>query len=149
MPSPDNKPLDAKQIEAQLKGKALHIYWFMLSRGDSLGVREIQRSLGFSSPSIAFHHLEKLKGLGIVQQDGYGRYFLTQHVEVGVLQAFTKVGRIMLPRFTFYAVFFTTLLTLYLLLFAAALNLYAVTFALAGTLFSWYETIRAWRRKPF
>ena len=55
----------------------------------------------------------------------------------------------MLPRFAFYAVFFTTSLILYLFLFGGNANVYGAVFGAAGSLFSWYETYRVWRRKPF
>lgn len=121
----------------------------MLKQGNPVGPREVQRALGFSSPSIAHHHLEKLKGLGVVDKDGYGRYFLTENVQVGVLQAFMKVGRLMLPRYTFYAVFFTTLLIAYVYQFAQALNVYALVAMVAATIILWYETLRVWRRRPY
>jgi len=52
-----------------LKGKTLKVYWYMLQQPSrSVGVREIQRALRFSSPSVALHHLEKLEDLGLVQK---------------------------------------------------------------------------------
>jgi hypothetical protein len=105
--------------------------------------------LGFSSPSIAFHHLEKLQELHVVGKDEYGRYYLSQKIEVGILQVFIRVGRFMLPRFTFYATFFTSLLIIYVSLYASALNVFALAFALAATIMAWYETLRAWKRRPF
>jgi len=121
----------------------------MLAHPNPAGVREIQRALGFSSPSIAFHHLEKLQELQVVGKDEYGRYFLAQKIEVGILQVFTRVGRFMLPRFTFYAAFFTSLLVLYLVLYSPGLNIFALSFAVAATSVAWYETFRAWKRRPF
>jgi len=91
------------KIELELKGKALQIYWYMLKQGRPVGTREIQRALNFSSPSIAHHHLDKLKTLGLVKKDNFGQYLLAEKVEIGVLQAFTRVGRLILPRYTFYA----------------------------------------------
>jgi len=68
------------------------VYGHLLKSGNAVGVREIQRELGMSSPSVASHHLDKLRGISIVDQGSYGRYFLSETVEVGVLQVFTKVG---------------------------------------------------------
>lgn len=137
-----------QEIESQLKGKSLLIYWHLLKSGNAVGVREIQRELGMSSPSVASHHLDKLRGLGIVDQDSYGRYFLSDTVEVGVLQVFTKVGRFMLPRYSFYAAFFTTLLILYLAISFSSINYFALGFVLVGCGIFWYETVRIWRRRP-
>ena len=137
-----------KEIEAQLKGKSLHVYWYLLKHGDPIGVREIQRDLSMSSPSVASHHLEKLMELGVVDKDAYGRYYLSKTVEVGVLQVFTKVGRFMLPRYSFYAAFFTTLLIFYFLLSYNNLNIFALSFVLTGCVIFWYETLRIWKRRP-
>ncbi|TLX95241.1 MAG: winged helix-turn-helix transcriptional regulator [Thaumarchaeota archaeon] len=130
------------EVQTEVFGnrQRFRIYWFMLSKKEPVGVREIQRGLGISSPSVVSHHLDRLKGAGIVSVDDYGKYTLESKVEVGVMQAFTKVGSFMLPRFAFYA---------YLFLFGGNANVYATVFGSAGTLFSWYETYRVWSRKPF
>jgi len=137
-----------REIEAQLKGKSLHVYWYLLKSGDPVGVREIQRGLNMSSPSVASHHLDKLKELGVVDQDAYGRYYLSEKVEVGVLQVFSKVGRFMLPRYSFYATFFTTLLILYFALSFSSLNVFALGFGIVSSLIFWYESLRIWKRRP-
>lgn len=135
-------------LEAELRGRTLEVYWALLSRREPVGVREIQRALRLSSPSVAFHHLEKLLELGVVEKDSYGRYVVAKKVDVGVLQAFLRVGGRLLPRFLFYALFFTTLLTLYLAQTLPSPDPYAATFGVAAVLASWYETIRVWRTKP-
>jgi DNA-binding transcriptional ArsR family regulator len=140
-----DKSLD---IEAALKGRSLTVYMYLLRAGNPVGVREIQRGLNMSSPSVASHHLEKLKGLGLVDKDAHGRYYLTKTVEVGVLKVFTRVGRFMLPRYSFYAAFFTTLLILYIALAHRALDVFALTFVAVGCAIFWYETVRIWRRRP-
>jgi len=140
---------DSAQIEAELKGKALQIYWFLIRAGNPVGVREIQRSLGFSSPSVAHHHLEKLTRLRLISQDEHGRYFMVRHVDVGVLQAFTKLGSLILPRYTFYGVFFTSILLLYVYLFRETANVYAIAIGLFAAGFSWYEAQRVWKKKPY
>ena len=139
------------EVETEVFGnrQRFRIYWFMLTKSEPLGVREIQRGLGISSPSVVSHHLERLKGAGIVSVDDYGRYALESKVEVGVMQAFTRVGSFMLPRFSFYAVFLTSSLVMYLLLFGGDANVFAVVFGAVGSLFFWYESFRVWRRRPF
>jgi hypothetical protein len=72
------------EIESQLKGKTLIVYWFMLRAPDlPVGVREVQRELGFSSPSVSAHHLDKLHSLGLVDKSLRGEYFLKREVKVG------------------------------------------------------------------
>ena len=122
---------------------------FLLRRGGPVGVREVQRGLGMSSPSVALHHLEKLERLGIVSKDKYGRYLVSKRVDVGVLYAFVNIGRLLLPRLGFYASFFTTLAVAYLVKNLHNLDIYALTVILGSVVVFWYETIRSWRRKPF
>ena len=44
---------DEEIIESELKGKTLLVYMHILKNpGDPVGVREVQRELGFSSPSV-------------------------------------------------------------------------------------------------
>ncbi|MBI2126972.1 MAG: winged helix-turn-helix transcriptional regulator [Thaumarchaeota archaeon] len=141
---------DSEAIQSIFTNKQrLRIYWYMLSKGDPAGVREIQRALGMSSPSVAHHHLEKLTEMGVVAQDEYGRYVLVKQVEVGILQGFSRIGRFMLPRFSFYAVFFSTLLGFYLVRYSDSLNIFAVLFSASAAAVSWYESIRAWTNRPF
>src|SRR2546427_3066643 len=76
-------------IESELKGVTLRVYWHILgSKKQAVGVRPVQRALGLSSPSVASHHLEKLRGLGLLEKDSTGEYHLIEQVKVGVLQNF-------------------------------------------------------------
>lgn len=150
----ESKPaLDLTEIESELKGKTLLVYWYLLkSSGSHVGVREIQRSLRLSSPSVAAHHLDKLMSLGLVDKTRTGEYFLTQEVKVGLLRLFTRLGRIMVPRYFFYSVWFSTMLAIYLVWYphdGSIHNLIAVIFGALATLILWFETARLWRQKPF
>jgi len=146
------KKLSPKEIESQLKGKTLLVYWFMLkSPSSTFGVREIQRKLGFSSPSIAAHHLEKLLDLGLVRKSLRGEYYLTREVKVGVLKFFTRIGRFMVPRYLFYSVLLSTMLIVYLILYGfdgSIHNLAALIFGFSACIILWLETVRLWMQKP-
>jgi len=117
-----------------------------------MSVREVQRALRFSSPSVAQHHLERLSELGLVQkQSAGGCYFLASEVKVGVLRHFVKFGRLLFPRYFFYAVFSTTLYAIYLAIFMQGFSRESVFIALFGAVVSiifWYEAIRIWSLKP-
>jgi hypothetical protein len=53
---------DEDEIISKLKGNTLRAYWAILSTNEGLiGVRELQRQLGFSSPALAAYHLNKLE----------------------------------------------------------------------------------------
>ncbi|UCB61134.1 MAG: hypothetical protein JSW72_03520 [Candidatus Bathyarchaeota archaeon] len=144
---------DLAIIESQLKGKTLRVYWHLLRAPNHRdGVRAIQRTLRFSSPSVAVHHLEKLQNLGLVAKEPTGDYFLKEEVKVGLLRFFTRVGRFLVPRYLFYSVWLSTMLITYVLLYGVtggAHNFFALTFGVVGSSVLWIETFRLWREKPF
>ncbi len=146
-------PSDLAQIESELKGKTLQIYWYMLrSPSSHVGVREIQRSLRLSSPSVAAHHLDKLVSLGLVDKTRIGEYYITQEVKVGILRFFTRLGRYLVPRYLFYSIWFTTMLIIYFTFYrpdGSIHNLVAMIFGTLATVILWLETLRLWRQKPF
>ncbi|MDE1858713.1 MAG: hypothetical protein KGI26_06590 [Thaumarchaeota archaeon] len=138
-----------EKVEYALRGKTLTVYLYLLKHGKAMGVREVQKELGFSSPSVAFHHLDKLVELGVVEKDQYDRYLLAKKVDTGILHSFVSIGGLTLPRLGFYAAFFTTIAAAYLILDKGSLDVYAVLGTVGGAAVFWYETWRVWRRKPF
>lgn len=148
-----SREFDLALLESQLKGKTIIIYWYLLQQPThTVGVRQVQRALGFSSPSIAVHHLGKLEELGLVRKKVTGEYVLEEEVKVGILRFFTRMGHFLVPRYLFYSVLFSTMLTAYLILTILGQttpSLYAVMFGSIASLFFWVETIRLWRTKPF
>ena len=98
----------------------------MLKQSKPVGVREVQRDLQLSSPSVAFHHIEKMVRLGVVEQDQLGNYVIAKKVDPGILQAFVNVGKFSLPRVGFYAVFFSTIAAAYVLSNLRFLDVYAL-----------------------
>ena len=141
---------DEERVTSELKGNTLRVYWALMNSEDGLmGVRELQRKLGFSSPALAAYHLNKLVELGLVE-NVRGDYRLIKEVKVGVLKQFIKLGTFLLPRYVLYASVFTTLL-LFLLSQMREYTFYSVfalMFGVLGTVIFWYETIRVWQQKP-
>lgn len=82
-----------------------------------MGVREIQRELGFSSPSLSKHHLQKLEEAGLVSKNPHGEYYVAKTVRVGSLTLFVRIGKRFLPRFIFLATLFAGMLAVYAALF--------------------------------
>jgi DNA-binding transcriptional ArsR family regulator len=138
-----------EKVEYAMRGKTLTVYLYLLKHGKAMGVREVQKELGFSSPSVAFHHLDKLVDLGVVEKDQYDRYVLAKKVDTGILHSFVSVGGVALPRLGFYAAFFTTIAAAYLLFNQGSLELYALVGTVGGAAIFWYEALRVWRRRPF
>jgi len=118
-----------------------------------MSVREVQKALRFSSPSVAQHHLEQLRELGLVQkQDVGGSYFLVNEVKIGVLRHFVKLGRLLFPRYFFYAVFSTASYIMYLLVFLMGITRESIFIILFGAIVCaifWFEAARVWSLKPF
>ncbi|MCD6446059.1 hypothetical protein J7L49_04675 [Candidatus Bathyarchaeota archaeon] len=140
-------------LESELKGKTLLVYWYILkSSSHVVGVREVQRALKFSSPSIAVYHLEKLKDLGLIRKKPTGEYILKEEVKVGLLRFFTHLGRFLVPRYLFYSIWISTMLITYLIFYGfngSIHNFYALMFGLIASIILWFETVRLWREKPF
>lgn len=142
---------DEEVIESELKGKTLLVYMYILRANQpDVGVREVQRALNFSSPSVSAYHLNKLKDLGLVESIR-GDYSLIREVKVGVLKQFVTLGGIMLPRYLFYAVLMTTMLVTYVLQFPMEPTRQNITTLIMGAvpvIILWYETVRIWRERP-
>lgn len=109
--------LDKEAIADLLRGRTMSVYALLLTR-DSMGVREVQRELGYSSPNLALHHLTKLVEMGLVSKDAHGNYSVARDVRIGSLSLFIRVGRTLLPRFLFLATFIAGMLVAYIALFA-------------------------------
>jgi hypothetical protein len=142
--------MDQDQIASQLKGNTLRVYWFLLqSSKNPPGPRDIQRKLGFSSPSLAVYHLDKLVELGLAEKVT-GEYHLTKVIDVGVLKQFTKLGGLILPRHVLYATLWSTLFLFFLIQFKElnSYSLFALVFGLLGIVILWFEAFRIWRSKP-
>ena len=141
---------DDKKIATELKGNTLRAYWAILnSDKGTVGVRELQRKLSFSSPALATYHLNKLEELGLVVNER-GDYRLIREVKVGILEQFIKLGMFRLPRCVLYATMFTTLLIFFIsqLREINFYSIFALIFGVLATGILWYETIRVWRQKP-
>jgi len=141
------------ELEYALRGKAWKVYWFLLKNGNPVSVREVQRSLHFSSPSIAYHHLEQLRELGLVQkQEVGGHYVLVSEVKIGVLRHYVKLGKLLFPRYFFYAVFSTVFYVAFLLFLLQGFtreNLFIIAFGAIVCAVFWYEAYRVWNMRPF
>lgn len=143
-----------KIIDSELKGLTLRIYWHILGlkKKETIGIRSVQRALGLSSPSVAAHHLEKLKTLGLLEKDTTGEYRLVSQVKVGVLKNFVGFLGVLLPRYLFYSTMFTAMLVLYPIIYPpnfSAHNIMALVFGVSAVVVFWNETFRSWRMRPF
>ena len=145
--------VDSDKVASDLKGNTLRVYWYVMNASQqTVGVREVQRALNFSSPTLALYHLDKLKDLGLVSKES-GEYRLIKEVKVDVLKQFLKLGRVFVPRFALYAALFTVLFGYYVYIVLlqpdlTLFTLFGLIFGGSGTGIFWFETWKAWRQQP-
>jgi len=154
--SPQQPPVPLEKrtkgmVDAELKGNTLRVYVYALKKR-RVGVREVQRALVMSNPSLAQYHLNKLKDLGLVSENN-GEYEVVAEVKVDVMRDFLRLGTLIVPRFVFYAVVFTVF-AVYLTYVgypyfgvAPVAEWFSVILVVAAAAF-WYEAVRAWRSSP-
>jgi len=83
-----------------LKGTAHDIYRYLLTSDKPLGIREIQRALDLSSPSVAQYHLTKLEHAGLLKKEA-GNYAVNKVM----LENCIRISNYLIPRYLFYSVF--------------------------------------------
>jgi hypothetical protein len=134
-----------KKNQDVLHGKTLLVYRFIITQNGPVGVREIQRKLKFSSPSLAQYHIDKLRNEGLIKEDAGG--YVADKV---ILKNLVRFRNMLIPRFFFYFLIFTfgsiVELTVLLPPIVTREYLVAVLFTLAAALAFGVETYRNWRR---
>ena len=86
-----------------LRGLTLKVYKHILKSDKPVGIREVQRALNLSSPTLALYHINKLEEAGFIkkEQDGY----VADRI---ILKNVIRLRRLLIPRDFFYTVFFVT-----------------------------------------
>ena len=131
-------------LERKLQGRTLRVYLYLQRRKASSGIREVQRDLGLSSPSVADYQVEKLVEMGLAARDAYGRVYIVRHVRVKALQSYVSVGHFMVPRLAFYATIFTGITIAYLVMSGTS-NIYAAAVPGGAAGIFWFEAIKMWQ----
>ncbi len=106
-----------------LHGKALGIYSLLLTSDRPLGIREVQRRLGLSSPSLVLHHIERMHAEDLVRRDEHGNYYVSRKIKSGILGYYYLLGNRLVHRFHLYLVFFTSFLVSVLLLYPLSVDI--------------------------
>ena len=146
----DVKP-DLGEIESKLSGNTLRLYWYMVKVSHPVTIHEAQKGLNLSSPGLAAYHLDKLVALRLVEKNK-GEYHLLNSVRIGVLRSFVRLYGFMVPRYVFYAVFFTVLSAIFAAFFVNPFSFqswFAVAVCLISAAIFWYEALRIWCGRPF
>jgi hypothetical protein len=91
-------------IDAEaLEGKTLSVYSYMVKEDKPIGPREVMRAMSFSSPSVAYWHLQKLESLGLLEKTSYGEYIVKEKVGIS---GHLWIGKNLVPRLMCYFLFF-------------------------------------------
>lgn len=134
-------------VNHEIRGKTLKVYLYLLRHGPS-ELRDIQREVGLSSPSLASYHLRRLAEAGFVTQDKHGIYYAVKEASDRVLDGYSTIGPAIVPQLFFFALLFTILAAFfsYQTLYVQGFAIYLVIICIAMVIVIWYETIRLWRR---
>lgn len=88
-----------------LEGTTRKVFKFVYRQHEPVGVHDVQRGLGLSSPSVAHYHITKLLKAGLLKEEGNGYV-----VEKAVFENMIRIRRTVLPLQVGYAAFFVTAL---------------------------------------
>jgi DNA-binding Lrp family transcriptional regulator len=86
-----------------LRGLTLKVYKFVLRSERPVGIREVQRALNLSSPTLALYHMNKLEEAGLIKKEANG--YIADRV---ILENLIRFRRILIPRNFFYMIFLIT-----------------------------------------
>jgi hypothetical protein len=129
-----------------LRGLTLKVYKFILKSDRPIGIREVQRGLNLSSPTLALYHINKLEEAGLIKKELGG--YIGDRI---VLENLVRFRRFLIPRNFVYTVFLVTSLTFMLIFLRPPILTREYVFALGvvtiATAASIYETIRALSKK--
>ena len=144
-------PLSDNKEHAEISGTTLLVYWYLLKKRRSCGVREVQRALGFSSSSTAHYHLEKLEYKGFLTKEANGGYRVNDKVKIGVTNPFVFVRGFMFPKQLIYATATMVMCIFFVAFFRESFTptiLLALSPGILASILFWYEAIRLWRSLP-
>lgn len=90
-----------------LRGLTLRVYRFILKNDKPVGIREVQRALNLSSPTLALYHMNKLEEAGLIKKELNG--YVADRI---ILENLIRLRRILIPRNFFYMIFLLTSLVM-------------------------------------
>lgn len=143
--------MSENKISEVLQGKTLAVYFFLLGHNEPISARELQRTLGISSPSLALYHLKKLEELDLIEMDRESGFQVRKSVRVGVLRFFVGTGRLHLPRYIFYSLFAVSYFIGALLFMGWPFTPHFILFLFFSAftiLVFCYETANVWKSRP-
>jgi predicted transcriptional regulator len=97
----------------ELIGRTLKVY-INVVRHEPVGPREIMRTLNFTSPSVAYRHLQKLETMNLIEKNDFGNYVVKEKVSI---RGFVWLGKRLVPNALVYASIFSVALLWELIVF--------------------------------
>jgi hypothetical protein len=131
-----------------IRGNTVRVYLFVLRNGPC-ELKDVQRALKLSTPSLAFYHLSRLAQIGVVNRTEDGRYTVVKDISRDLLEGYVKFGRRIIPELFFLTIIFTGILVYYAYLVWTTPfdmdDIVAVVYS-SSIIVLWYETIKVWHR---
>jgi len=140
----------------QVYGRTWDVYLCILTSSNPIGVRDIWRTLGLSSPSLAQYHVNKLLDLKLVETTVEGKYITNDEEKLEALRSFLMLRGMLIPRMVVYAALITGVLTTYVLVwpwhgdFRDLVTLSVGLFSVAAFLFEAFKQHRGlsvWKKE--
>ena len=140
----------------QVYGKTWDVYLCVLNSDDPIGVREIWRKLGLSTPTLAQNHVNKLLELRLIESTPQGKYVTNDVERLETLKNFLALRGLMIPRMVAYAALLSGVMLSYVAFwpwrgdFRDLVVLAATLFSISTFLFEavkQYRGLSAWKRE--
>lgn len=96
-----------KAANEELEGITLNVYLHVVKKGKPVGPRDVMKSAGLSSPSVAYRHLQKLEDLGYLQKNEYGEYTVKSKAYIA---GYSWLGKRLVPKMWLYSLLFLGIL---------------------------------------
>jgi DNA-binding transcriptional ArsR family regulator len=126
-----------------LRGTTLRVYRYLFRFGGPASIRDIQRGLALSSPSVAEYHVKKLLESGLVREEVEGYV-----VDRRVWQNMIRMKRALFPIQLIYAIFLTAAVVAMVAFFRSEPEhgyVFGLTIMLVALGFTLYEAGKALR----
>jgi hypothetical protein len=140
----------------QVYGKTWDVYLCILTSSDPIGVREIWRSLGLSTPSLAQYHVNKLLELRLIESTLQGKYITNDKERLEALRSFLSLRGMLIPRMVVYAALLSGVMISYITFwpwrgdFRDLVVLAVTLFSISAFLFEavkQYRGLSTWKRE--
>jgi hypothetical protein len=130
-----------------LEGTTRRVFRYVYRQREPVGIHDIQRGLGLSSPSLAHYHVSKLLKAGLPKEEGEG-----YSVNKVVFENMIRLRKTVLPLQAAYATFFLAAVIVLLTVMRPDTLLSSYVFgmvvAVVGFAVSAFETYKA-ARAPY